>query len=129
MTAQHLDQFDIAYHDTAFNNENGFENSSLKKFSINKLLDHFVLATTVYAGNRIEVMGGYNFLRRKEFSIGNSSNGLNGFSFGAAVLLGKLEVRYARAYYQSNTAFNQFGITMKLNDYFGLGKFGERIGW
>lgn len=129
LTAQHLHQFDIAYHDTAFNNENGFENGSPKKFSINKLLDHFVLATTVYVGNRIEMLAGYNFLRRKELSIGNSSNGLNGFSFGAAVLLGKLEVRYARAYYQSNTAFNQFGITMKLNDYFGLGKFGERIGW
>ena len=92
-------------------------------------MNHFVLATTIYLGDRVEVMAGYNFLRRKELSIGNATNGLNGFSLGAGVLLGKLQIRYARAYYQSNTAFNQLGLNMKLNDYFGLGKFGERIGW
>ena len=26
-------------------------------------------------------------------------------------------------------AYNQFGLNMTLNQYFGLGKFGERIGW
>ena len=87
------------------------------------------MATTIYAGDRVEVYAGYNFLRRRDLGIGNGGNGLNGFSIGAGVLLGKLQVRYARAYYQSNTAFNQFGLTMKLNEYFGLGKFGEKIGW
>lgn len=129
LTAQRLQQFDISYNDTNFNNDNGFENGSTKKFSFDKLLNHLVLATTIYAGNRVEVMAGYNFLRRKELNIGNAANGLNGFSMGVGVLLGKLQIRYARAYYQSNMAFNQLGLNMKLNDYFGLGKFGERIGW
>ena len=129
LTAQRLHQFNISYNDTAFNNDNGFDNRSSNKFSFDKLMNHFVLATTIYLGDRVEVMAGYNFLRRKELSIGNATNGLNGFSLGAGVLLGKLQIRYARAYYQSNTAFNQLGLNMKLNDYFGLGKFGERIGW
>jgi hypothetical protein len=129
LTAQRLHQFDITYNDTSFNNENGFRNSSTSKFSFGKLLNHLVLATTIYPGNYIELVAGYNFLRRKELNIGNASNGMNGFSLGLGVLLGKLQVRYARAYYQSNTAFNQLGLTMKLNEYFGLGKFGERIGW
>lgn len=129
LTAQRIHQFNINYNDTTFNNENGFDNSSEKKFSFDKLLNHLVLATTIYAGDRVEVMAAYNFLRRKELNISNAANGLNGFSLGAGVMLGKLQVRYARAYYQSNTAFNQLGLNMKLNDYFGLGKFGERIGW
>jgi hypothetical protein len=129
LTAQRVHQFNINYDDTVFNNENGFDNGSNKKFSFNKLLNHFILATTIYIGDRVEVMAGYNFLRRKELNIGNASNGLNGFSLGAGVMLGKLQIRYARAYYQSNTAFNQLGLNMKLNDYFGLGKLGERIGW
>jgi hypothetical protein len=135
LTAQRMHQFNISYNDTSFNNENGFENSgnnpqdAVRKFSFDKLLNHVVLATTIYPGNYVEVMAGYNFLRRKELNIGNATNGLNGFSMGVGVLLGKLQIRYARAYYQSNTAFNQLGLNMKLNDYFGLGKFGERIGW
>ena len=92
-------------------------------------MDHLVFAVTVYTGDRVEIIAGYNFLRRKELNIGNSANGFNGFSLGAGVMLGKLQIRYARAYYQSNTAYNQFGLNMKLNEYFGLGKFGKRIGW
>jgi hypothetical protein len=129
VTAQRVHQFDINYNDTSFNNENGFPDNSRKKFSLDKLLNHFVLATTVYLGDRVEVIAGYNFLRRKELNIGNAGNGLNGFSLGAGVMLGKLNIRYARAYYQSNTAMNQFGLNLKLNEYFGLGKFGKQVGW
>ncbi len=129
LTAQRIHQFNLNYNDTIFNNENGFDNSIEKKFSFDKLLNHLVLATTIFAGDRVEVMAGYNFLRRKELNINNTTNGLNGFSMGVGVLLGKLQIRYARAYYQNNTAFNQVGLNMKLNDYFGLGKFGQRIGW
>jgi hypothetical protein len=96
---------------------------------LGELIDHLIIGTTVYVGDKLEVLAGYNFLRRKELNLGNESNGLNGLSFGMGVLLGKLQIHYARAYYQSNTAYNQFGITMKLNKYFGLGRFGDKIGW
>ncbi len=129
VTAQRLHQFDISYNDTTFNNENGFENGANNKFSFDKLFRHFIFGTSIYMGNHIEVMAGYNFLRRKELNSGNAGNGLNGFSLGAGALLGKLQIRYARAYYQNNTAFNQLGLNLKLNEYFGLGKWGERIGW
>lgn len=129
LTAQRIHQFDILYNDTLFNNENGFENASQKKFAIDKLIDHLIIGTTIYVGDRLEIQAGYNFLRRKELNIGGLSNGLNGFSIGAGALFGKLQVRYARAYYQSNTAYNQFGLNMQLNQYFGLGNFGKKIGW
>jgi hypothetical protein len=77
----------------------------------------------------VEITIGYNHLRRQELNINNTSNGLNGFSMGAAMILNKLQVRFVRAQYQNNTGYNQLGLNIKLNEYFGLGKFGERIGW
>jgi len=44
-------------------------------------------------------------------------------------LFNKIQIRYARAYYQNNTAYDQFGLNLQLNKYFGLGKFGRRINW
>lgn len=129
LTGHRMHRFNIRYNDTSFNNDNGFPNTSAGKFSIGKLIDHLVIGTTVYIGDRVEFNAGYNFLRRRELNIGNEGNGMNGFSLGAAVMLGKLQVRYARAYYQHNTAYNQFGLNLKFNEYFGLGKFGKRIGW
>lgn len=129
LSAQKANRFNASYNDTSFNNENGFGNSSDKKFSFDKLIRHIVLATTVYVGERVELMAGYNFLRRKELRIGDAGNGMTGFSLGAGVLLGKLHIRYARAYYQSQSAYNQLGINMTLKEYFGLGRFGEKIGW
>lgn len=129
VTANRLHQFNIQYNDSTFNNDNDFANGSYKKFSFDKLFRHFVFATTIYAGDKIEIIAAYNHLRRKELNIGNSGNGLNGFSLGAGVILSKLQIRYARAYYQNSTACNQLGLNLKLNEYFGLGKFGDRISW
>lgn len=129
VTAHHLHQFDIAYNDTVFNNENGFENGGSKKFTADKLFRHLVFATTIYLGDKVEVTAGYNHLRRQELNIGKGGNGLNGFSLGAALILDKLHIRYSRAHYQNNTGYNQFGLNLVLNKYFGLGKWGEKIGW
>ena len=128
-TAHHLHQFDIRYSDAGFNSDNGLENDSTKKFTLDKLFRHFVFASTIYLGDKVEVTAGYNYLRRKELNMENSANGLTGFSLGVALVLNKLQIRYARSHYQNNSAYNQFGINMTLNKYFGLGKFGERIGW
>jgi hypothetical protein len=129
LTVHRMHRFNIRYDDSTYNNENGFPNTGHKKFTIGKALDHLVLGGSIYFGDRVDFSFGYNFLRRRELNIGNEGNGLNGFSVGAGVMLGKMQIRYARAYYQGNTAYNQFGLNLKLNEYFGLGKFGEKIGW
>ena len=69
---------------------------------------------------------GYNHLRRQELNIDKSGNGLNGFSIEVGALFNK--IRYT-AYYQNNTAYDQFGLNLQLNKYFGLGKFGQRVHW
>jgi hypothetical protein len=129
LTAHHLHQFDIRYNDSDFNGANGFDNGSDKKFTFDKLFRHVVLATNIYLGDKVELTAGYNYLRRKELNIGSTGNGLNGFSMGAALILSKLQVRIARSQYQRNTAYTQFGLSMPLNQYMSLGKFGKKIGW
>ena len=117
LTAHHLHQFDIRYNDTAFNNENDFEqNNKNSSFTIDKIFRHFVFATQFYIADKIELTAAYNHLRRSELNIPGTSNGLNGFSLGVGVLLNKLQIRYARGYYQNNTAYNQFGLNVQLNE-------------
>jgi hypothetical protein len=67
----------------------------------------------------VEISAGYNHHRRKELNIGNAGNGLYGFSLGVGALFKKLQIRYARSYYQNNAAYNQFGLNLSMNDYFG----------
>lgn len=129
ITGHHLHQFDIRYHDTLFNQANGLTGGSNGKFTFDKLFRHIVLAANIYLGDKVEIAAGYNYLKRKELNIGSNGNGLNGFSLGVSLVLNKLQVRYARSHYQNNTAYNQFGLNMTLNKYFGLGRFGQRIGW
>ena len=95
-TAYHLHRFDISYNDTSFNNDNGFDNVGGGKFSFDRLFRHFVFATTIYLGDKVEVTAGYNHLRRKELNIGAGGNGLNGFSLGAGLIFEKLQVRFSR---------------------------------
>ena len=129
LTAHHLHRFDIRYNDTVFNNENVFGESKNGKFTFDKIFRHFVLAAQFFPVPQLEVTLGYNHLRRQELNINNTTNGMNGFSIGAGLIVKKLQVRYARTHYQNNTAYNQLGLNLRLNQHFGLGKFGERIGW
>jgi hypothetical protein len=118
VTAQHLHQWDINYNDTIFNQP---LNESNNNSFADKLFNHFVVATHINLGNNLEVLAGYNRLRRSELNIGSDGNGLNGFSMGFAARFRKLQVQYGRAYFQRNTAYNQFAIHIKLDEMFGLG--------
>ena len=127
ITANRLHQFDTRYNDTAFNNEIGFNRKG--KFTFDKIFRHFVFAVQAFPTPQLEFSAGYNHLRRQELNISNTTNGLNGFSVGVGLIIKKIQVRYAGAFYQNNKAFNQIGLNLKLNEYFGLRKLGQKIGW
>lgn len=121
-TAYHLSRWDLQYNDTLFNNETGASAKTQGSFSVDNIFRHFVFAAQAYIGQHIEVTLAYNYLRRQELKLSTAANGLNGFSLGAGLIFSKLQFRYARSYYQNTTAFNQVGVNIKLNEYFGLGK-------
>ena len=110
-TAHHLNQFQLLYTDTAFNNANGFGTTAS---TADQIFSHIVVSTQVYVGDKLELTAGYNHLTRKELNIGNSGNGLNGFSMGIGLIFPVIELRYARSYYQNNRSFHQVGLSFSL---------------
>lgn len=118
VSVQQLHRFNTEYNDTVFNNNNAFPHKST--FS-SKLINHFILAAHVYAGQNLEFHLGYNFLRRSELNLGTAGNGLNGFSAGFKAKFSRFQFQYARAYYQQNSAYNQLGINLDLQKIFGIG--------
>jgi hypothetical protein len=115
LTAHHLHQFDLLYADTSYNNANGLGQGGGKGFTADKLFRHVVFCVQVFITDKLEVTAGYNYLLHKELMIANTPNGLTGFSMGAGALFKKLQLRYARSYYQNNLAYNQFGLNVPLN--------------
>jgi hypothetical protein len=129
LTFFQLHRFNTRYNDTLFNSEMGLaQDSKEKKYIFDKFFRHVILAVQLFVGDKIEVTAGYNYLRRKELNITNAGNGLNGFSMGVGVLFKKIQIRYARSYYQNNSSYNQFGLNLRLNDYFGSGGLLNRAG-
>jgi hypothetical protein len=51
------------------------------------------------------------------------------FDFFREILRNKLRGGYARANFNSNTAYNQLGLNLKLNEYFGLENLEKILGW
>jgi hypothetical protein len=118
VTAHHLHQFNIRYSDSTFNNNNSLEpTNGENSFTLDKIFRHIVLAAQVYAGRNIEITAAYNYLLRKELVIANATNGFTGFSLGIGVLFRKIQIRYARSHYQNNTAYNQLGLNLALNEF------------
>jgi hypothetical protein len=117
VTAHHLHQFNIMYSDTAFNNNNGFEqDNGGKSFTLDKVFRHLIVSSQVFVGNKIELTVAYNYLLHKELVISNTSNGFTGLSLGVGVLFKKIQIRYARNHYQNNTAYNQLGLNLFFYD-------------
>jgi hypothetical protein len=127
-TANRLHRFDVTYNDSVFNTENGITQPG-KKFTLDNLFRHIILAAQLYITDKVELSIGYNYLRRRELTTGTAGNGINGFSAGVGVLFKKLQFRYARAYYQANHSYHQLGLNVQLNELTGLGKFGKKIDW
>jgi len=113
LTLHHLHQFDIRYRDSSFDADNGF-NQSRNDGIFDKLFRHCVLSTQLFISDKLEISAGYNYLRRKELNIGNNGNGLNGFSMGVGILVKKIQIRFARTFYQASFATNQFGLGLSL---------------
>jgi hypothetical protein len=110
LTAHHLQAFNIYYNDTAYNASIGNDNTS-NNFTLNKIVSHLVLATQVFITDQLEVSAGYNFLRRHDLTVYNTTNGLSGFTLGLGIMLKRLHIRYATGFYQQNM-FHQIGVNL-----------------
>lgn len=110
LTAHHLQAFNTYYNDTSFRASEGeinYANSS----TVQKIFSHIVLSAQVFLDEKLEIDAGYNFQRRQDLNAFNVTSGLNGFSFGTAIFLKKVHIRYATGFYQSNL-FHQLSLNL-----------------
>jgi hypothetical protein len=116
LTFHHLQAFNTYYNDTTFRaseGEPGYANNSF----VQKLFSHAVLGMEIFPHEKIVLLAGYNFQRRQDLNAYNLTSGLNGFTFGAGLLLKQLQVRYATGFYQT-TMFHQFSLNWKLGGFY-----------
>lgn len=118
-TLHHIYQYDVRYADPGFQESTLITNGDTAKVSgqaVDKIFRHFVLAAYWEIGRFVTLTAGYNHLRRQELSD-PQLRGLSGFSAGVGVVTRKIQLRYARAWYQRSAALNQFGINLPLKEW------------
>ncbi|WP_343667573.1 type IX secretion system protein PorQ [Chitinophaga sp.] len=118
-TLHHIYQYDVRYADPGFQESSLITNGDTVKTSgqaVDKIFRHFVLAAHWEIGHYVTLTAGYNHLRRQELSDPRL-RGLSGFSAGVGVVTRKIQLRYARAWYQRSAALNQFGINLPLKEW------------
>lgn len=104
LTAHRLQRWDLLYNNPAFNEQEGDDRFLNKGLTLQRLLSHLVVSTQIYPHDKIELNIGYNFLRRVDLNAFNQTNGLNGFTWGAGIIMKKLHFRYAASAFQRNLA-------------------------
>jgi hypothetical protein len=81
-----------------------------EKFStFQKMMSHVVLGAQLTINENMNCNLGYNLLRRQSLNGYNITNGLNGVTFGVAVIMQKLHINYATGFYQRNM-FHQLSL-------------------
>ena len=117
LTAYHLQQLDIVYHDTT--QSSGFgQHANAQKVSLgDKIARHIVVGGEVILSKNFNLRVGYNHLRRKELRLDNAS-GTAGFSVGTMLRIKGLQLDYARAFYHAAGATNYFTLSSSLQRFF-----------
>jgi hypothetical protein len=132
VTAHHLYKWDIRYNNPADVVNNtllfGDTTTKTKTYFGDKLFRHLVFALDMRLGKRLELSAGYNHLRRSELAI-TERKGMSGFALGFGMYLNKMNLHVAQSYYHVAGPYTEIGITLNLNQWFGLGNMGNKINW
>ncbi len=88
------------------------QESTISKIG-NELMSHVAIGVQVIPSKYFFIMGGYNFRRRNDLKVGDTS-GMTGFSFGFGLRLKYFELNYARATYHVGQGSNHIALIVKL---------------
>ena len=105
-----LHLWDLKYDDSTLIG-NGVANT--QKGKVDLFFRHIILGAQFMIGEKIELSGGYNYLRRQELSSSSGGNGLSGFSLGIGVVFRRLQFRYARTNYQAGQIIHHIGLEFR----------------
>jgi hypothetical protein len=111
LVARRLQTLNTVYNDTLFRATEGEIDYTGVSF-LEKLVNRLTIGVQIYPHEKLELMAGYHFQRRRELNVFNQINGLNGLTFGTALKLRKMHFMYATGFYQRNL-FHQ--LTVNIN--------------
>lgn len=81
---------------------------------VGQLFNHLILSTRIELHPTIQLMAGYDVLRRRELSWSGGANGLSGFSFGFRAQRDRFQLSYGRSHYQAGQSMNVLSIGFDL---------------
>ena len=133
MTVHHLYEWDIRYDDPNLitpTNILGTADTAKKNASYfgDKLMRHLIFGAELSLAKKLTITVSYNDLQREELSISDKP-GMAGFALGIGLHLKTIDIHYARTYYHIAGPYNEIGFNLALNRMFGLGQWGEKVGW
>lgn len=116
VTAHHLHKFDIVYNDPSQKKQVDLDGNEIEnKVSIaDKIGRHFILGGEFLLGKNLNILFGYNYLRRRELRMETRSGGA-GFSLGAMVRVKSFEFAYTRAFYHVAGGASYLTLTSNFN--------------
>ena len=113
LTAHHLYTFDIGYNNPAINFT--FDNQGNKVANnssiADKMLQHLVIGTSILIHKNLNLLLGYNHLRRKELLV-SGLGGSAGFSFGIDLRTKQFGFSISRAALASGSAQTTFSLQL-----------------
>lgn len=116
VTAHHLHDFDIVFNDPAvyfsFNNNGQKINRAVALPE--KIARHLVLSAELLIHKNVNILLGYNHLRRQELLVQNIG-GTAGLSFGVVFMTPKYSLTYARGQYHQAGGANSITFGFNLN--------------
>jgi hypothetical protein len=111
LTAHHLQNFNLAYTDTAFIAQQE------KKSVADEIARHLVVGGEFLLSKNFAVRAGYNHMRRRELRLENAG-GAAGFSIGAMLRIKAFQLDYAWATYHIAGGSNHFSVSTSLQKLF-----------
>ena len=132
-TIHNIYEWNIAYNNPADVTTNALStttvDSTIRNASFGEnLFRHFIFGGELTLAKRLTLTASYNYERRQEMKL-SETPAMAGFAFGLGIDLNKFQVHYARSYYSIAGAYNELGLTMKLNRLMKIGDLGDRIHW
>lgn len=119
ITYRHIEKFDLSYLDpNDVSDVNALTGTSeIKTYGfLGKLSWHLIGATEILLTQNFNLRVAYNFQRKRELSITNTS-GLTGLSFGFGIKISKFNIGYGLASYHLAGSASHFSISTNLSDF------------
>jgi hypothetical protein len=117
ITAQHLNNWDLANPEPDTENENEFDIYEPEESFAKQLMRHLVVGVELLPSNNFTLRAGYNYQRREELKLGEKASTV-GFSFGFGIHVKRFKLDFATSRFHLAGSSNLISLAINLNENF-----------